>query len=195
MISKAETKNYNKLCKDFIKDDTLATPLLEAVTNAKILDGLQNMSNKNASLLLFWIELKRRNDDSKESIKELKYSFSLEHVMPQKWEEFWSDIPYVDYEGNLLEVSDDSKIKRRAFIYNIGNMTLLNSSLNTSLRNYIFEEKVNGKGLKKGMKSYGELSITKDDILNAFNSGDLVWNEQKIWTRTNKLYSEVITIW
>ncbi len=195
MVSKEETKNYNKLCKDFIKDDASVISLLNAVTNEKVLDGLQKMSNKNAALLLFWIELKRRNDDSRQSIKELKYSFSLEHVMPQKWEEFWSKTPYVDREGKVLDDCEDSKNKRRAFIYNIGNMTLLNSSLNTSLRNYIFEDKVNGKGLRKGMKSYGELSITKDDILSPFNSGDLVWNEQKIWARTNKIYNEIITIW
>ena len=195
MISKAETKNYNKLCKDFINDDNQPTSLLKDVSDIKILDGLKNISNKNAALLLFWIELKRKNDDSKQSIKELKYNFSLEHLMPQKWEEYWSNIPYVDSQGNILESSEESKVKRKSFIYHIGNMTLLNSSLNTSLRNYIFEYKVNGEGQKKGIKSYADLSITNDDILKPFNDGDTVWNERKIWNRTEKLYKEIISIW
>jgi hypothetical protein len=195
MISKAETKNYNKLCKDFISDDSQPTSLLKDVSDIQILEGLKNISNKNAALMLFWIELKRKNDDSKQSIKELKYNFSLEHLMPQKWEEYWSNIPYVDSQGNILKSSEESKVKRKPFIYHIGNMTLLNSSLNTSLRNYIFEYKVNGEGQKKGIKSYADLSITSDDILKPFNDGDTVWNEQKIWNRTEKLYKEIISIW
>lgn len=195
MVSKAETKNYNKLCKDFINDDNQPSSLLKDVSDIQILDGLKNISNKNAALLLFWIELKRKNDDSKQSIKELKYNFSLEHLMPQKWEEFWSIIPFVDSLGNILGPTEESKVKRKSFVYHIGNMTLLNSSLNTSLRNHIFEYKVNGEGQKKGIKSYADLSITSDDILKPFNDGDSVWNELKIWNRTEKLFKEVISIW
>lgn len=77
----------------------------------------------------------------------------------------------------------------------MGNMTLLTSSLNSSLRNYVFEKKVNGEGRKKGMKDYAELSITKDDIVSRFERGEVIWNEDRIVERTNSLSQEIEQIW
>jgi hypothetical protein len=74
-------------------------------------------------------------------------------------------------------------------------MTLLNSSLNTSLRNYIFERKIEGEGRKKGIQLYADLSITKIDILSNYDKGDKVWDEKKINDRTNSLAKEVLAIW
>jgi hypothetical protein len=74
-------------------------------------------------------------------------------------------------------------------------MTLLNSSLNTSLRNYVFERKIEGEGKKKGIRAYADLCITKDDILSIYDKGDKVWNEKKIIDRTNSLAMEILEIW
>jgi hypothetical protein len=74
-------------------------------------------------------------------------------------------------------------------------MTLLTSSLNSSLRNYVFEKKVNGEGGKKGMKAYASLSITRDDIVSGCERGDLVWNEDRICERTKSLSQEIEQIW
>jgi len=192
-----EIKNYNKLCKEFIRDTSKLENKLRDLVNIKnaVSNGLRGISNKEASLILFWIELYRRNKDPKRSLKELKYVYSLEHIMPQKWEEYWRDIPK-KYKADGSEMTDEeARMDRNDKINWIGNMTLLTSSLNAALRNYDFERKMKGHGRKKGIISYAELSITNDDIVIPFQNGDKVWDEFKIIARTKKLEEEVNQIW
>lgn len=195
MITRSETKSYNKMCKDFIKDNSLVEAKIAEQTSADIKSGLGSIANKNAALLLFWIELYRRHNDRMESVKELKYNYSLEHLMPQKWEEYWNNVDVVDAFGVPITDKEVAKRERLSKIFHIGNMTLLNSSLNTSLRNYEFHRKVEGDGRKKGIKHYSDLSITKFDILKPYEQGDKVWNEMKIDIRTNKLAEDIAAIW
>lgn len=194
MISNQETKSYNKLCKDFIENPDSIVDKLRETTNEQISNGLKSILNKNAALLLFWVELNRRKD-RRYDMRELKYTYSLEHIMPQKWEEHWKDIPK-KYNADGSEMTDE-ELKKDRFnkVYWIGNMTLLTSSLNSALRNYVFEKKMNGEGRKKGIKAYADLSITKDDIVTPFENGDTVWDEYKIIARTDKIEKEINQIW
>lgn len=195
MITKSETKSYNKMCKEFIKDNSAIDTKLAEQTNDEVKNGLTSIVNKNATLLLFWVELYRRANDSKQSVKELKYNYSLEHVMPQKWDEYWSNIDVVDSLSNVITDKELSKKERYSKIYSIGNMTLLNSSLNTSLRNYEFSRKIEGEGRKRGIRHYADLGITRFDILEVYDNGDKVWNEKKISDRTTNLANDILTIW
>lgn len=195
MITKSETKSYNKLCKEFIKDNSTVDAKIVEQTNNEVLKGLSSISNKNAMLLLFWVELYRRANDSKQSVKELKYNYSLEHVMPQKWEEFWNKVDVVDNASNVISDKELAKRERYSKIYSIGNMTLLHSSLNTSLRNFEFIRKIEGEGRKRGIRHYAYLGITRFDILDVYDSGDKVWNEKKISDRTTNLANDILTIW
>jgi uncharacterized protein with ParB-like and HNH nuclease domain len=195
MITKSETKSYNKMCKEFIKDNSSIDTKLAEQTNDEVKNGLTSIVNKNATLLLFWVELYRRANDSKQSVKELKYNYSLEHVMPQKWEEYWSNIDVVDNASNVITDKELAKKERYSKMYSIGNMTLLNSSLNTSLRNYEFSRKIEGEGRKRGIRHYADLGITRFDILDVYDSGDKVWNEKKISDRTTNLANDILTIW
>lgn len=195
MITKSETKSYNKMCKDFIRDNSSIDLKIVEQTDDNIKSSLTSIVNKNATLLLFWIELYRRANDRKQSVKELKYNYSLEHLMPQKWEQFWSNIDILDANGILISDRDTAKKERVAKISHIGNMTLLNSSLNTSLRNYEFDRKIKGEGRKKGIKDYADLGITKFDILTPYEGGDKIWNETKIVKRTEDLANDIIQIW
>lgn len=195
MISNQETKSYNKLCKDFINNHNLIEDKLKETTNDQISNGLRSISNKNAALLLFWVELYRRNKDRKYDLKELKYTYTLEHIMPQKWEEHWKDIPK-KYNADGSEMTgEEAKKDRASKVYWIGNMTLLTSSLNPALRNHAFEKKMNGEGQKRGIKAYADLSITKDDIVTSFERGDTIWDEHKIIERTAKIEEEIQEIW
>jgi Protein of unknown function (DUF1524) len=90
---------------------------------------------------------------------------------------------------------EEAKNDRYNKIYWIGNMTLLTSSLNSSLRNYVFKKKINGDGRKKGMKAYASLSITQDDIVSRFEKGDVAWDEYRIAERTKILSQEIEQIW
>lgn len=195
MIAQETTKNYNKNCKEFIKNPSSITEKLKETTDDKILNGLKGISNKNASLLLFWVELYRRNKDKKHDTKELKFTYSLEHIMPQKWEEHWKNIPEKHKPDGSKMTEEESKKDRYEKVYWIGNMTLLSSSLNSALRNYTFEKKMEGEGRKKGIKKYAELSITKDDIVEPYDKGDKKWDENKIEERTKKLGKEIMEIW
>jgi len=133
--------------------------------------------------------------DNKIEIKELKYTYSLEHIMPQKWEEFWEDVPVIDINGNQIVNNEQAKQYRYRLIYELGNMTLLKSALNSSLRNYEFARKVKGEGRKKGIKVYAELGITKFDIVDKFENGDTIWDERKIKERTKDLAADFFAIW
>jgi len=195
MISNQETKSYNKLCKDFINNPDLIVNKLSETTDEQILNGLRSISNKNAALLLFWVELSRRNKDRKYDTNELKYNYSLEHIMPQKWEEHWKDIPKKHNADGSEMTDEEAKKDRSNKVYWIGNMTLLTSSLNSALRNYVFEKKMNGEGRKKGMKAYAYLSITKDDIVTPFENDNIVWDENKIIARTANIEKEINQIW
>lgn len=194
MIAQKETKNYNKDCKTFINNPDIIQDKIET-TNEEISNGIRKISNKNAALLLFWIELYRRNRNDRYDIKELKYTYSLEHIMPQKWEEYWKNIPQKKNLDGSTMTEEEKKRDRANKIYWIGNMTLLTSSLNSALRNYDFEKKINGEGGKKGMRAYAELLITRDDIITPFDKGDKIWNETKIEERTKKLEGEIKQIW
>jgi hypothetical protein len=74
-------------------------------------------------------------------------------------------------------------------------MTLLNSSLNISLRNHEFSKKITGEGRKRGIKDYGELYITKFDIVDPFEKGDTIWNEKKIRERNQRIVNDILNIW
>jgi len=93
MIAKIETKSYNKLCREFIiSPNSIADRVLE-IPFEKINDGIMGIKNRQAMLLLFWIELNRRHRDKKFDSDGLKYEYSLEHIMPQKWEQKWQNMP------------------------------------------------------------------------------------------------------
>lgn len=196
MLAKVESvKNYNKLCKQFIDNLDNLDDKLKEISWDKISSGLQSISNRDASLILFWIELYRRYKVNKYYDKEeLKYDYTLEHIMPVKWEENWSFDKVPHPKRDMLS-PEEQKQDRNEKIYWLGNMTLLKSNLNKALQNQSFEKKIEGEGRKKGIRHYAELSITQDDIVEAFNKGDKIWNEKKIEERTKKLLEEIKAIW
>lgn len=152
------------------------------------------VSNKLGNVLLFWIELKRRLDPKYET-KTLQYVYQLEHIMPQKWEDNWKDVVYVDENGNILPDNEKSKADRYIKIYSLGNMTLLNGRLNASIGNKDFKTKMEGMGRKKGVIKYSSLSVTKDDLVKKIYRQNKQWNEQTIIEREKYLGDEIIALW
>ncbi|HDN83737.1 MAG TPA: HNH endonuclease, partial [Candidatus Altiarchaeales archaeon] len=189
---KVPIKNYNKLVKQFIKDPTNLKKEVEKITKEDIEISLKKVPNKLASLILFWIELYRRHKEKRSDILELKYTYSLEHIMPAKWREYWNFDKVPHPNNSLAEVEKEKD--REEKLYWLGNMTLLRSRLNASLRNYDFERKINGEGRKRGIRHYADLLITKD-IVEKFDQGDKVWNEEKIENRTKEFTDMFLKIW
>ena len=195
LITKTSIKNFNKDCITFINDksgDEIRKRIKE-FNNYQLEAGItEKVSNKLGAEILFWIELKRRLN--KYDTKTLQFNYQLEHIMPQKWEDNWKSVPYVDESGNELPDNENSKKLREKKIYSLGNMTLLNGSLNAEISNKNFKEKV-GDGVKKGIKKYSSLSITKDDIITSIYEQGKTWNEQTITERERNLGKEVVELW
>ena len=124
-----------------------------------------------------------------------KYEYTLEHVMPQKWQEYWSvdDLPVLDENGNEIKDNSEAEKVRQSVIYELGNMTLLKTNLNSSLRNYCFIKKINGDGRKKGIKAYSSLNLAKEvvDVYKNNRTG----NESVIRERTGYLIEVFKNIW
>ena len=191
-ICSGTTKNYNKECVQLVTGRTDAKELLEInadINEARFTNGLRNMtSNKLPTLLLFWVELYLRQSDYY-SVTDLKYDFTLEHIMPQKWKENWINVPAYDENGKIIETIEEKEIVRRKSIYQIGNMTLLKSKLNSSVSNSSFSEKKSGKNGKLGIDHYSGLLITKE-VTN-----EEEWNDLKIYKRTQLMEDRIREIW
>lgn len=196
-ITNQETKSYNKICKEFIKNNSVLDKKLLEISDDEFINGLKNISNKAATLALFWIELKRRYDNKRHDIEKLHYVYTLEHIMPQKWEEYWSKVKITDENHVVIKDVIKARKTRNELIYSLGNMTLITGSMNSSLRNYEFKKKILGDGKKLGLAHYSDLSITKKDIVEQYNTSKegKVWNEKRIRERTENLAKEALSIW
>ncbi|MEG1884339.1 MAG: HNH endonuclease family protein, partial [Clostridia bacterium] len=151
---------------------------------------------KTAKVLLFCIELFRRRGKMYD-VDYLEYKFTLEHIMPQKWQPKWSDVLAFDEDGISYEpTTDEGQNVRKSYLQAIGNLTLLRGGLNASVSNNIFRIKVNGSddGNKRGYKEFASLSLTKE-IVDRYDAGDIVWDEKHIQLRSKQLCDEIVAIW
>lgn len=185
------TKDYNKIFANAIKKLDRNNPLesLKEILKEKdipqkyeiedcLISKEEFLENKKATLILFWIELYRRfsNKEKQDSI-ELPYQWSLEHLMPQSWEKNWKAFVKDEFHAEDL-------------IYQIGNMTLLKGSLNSTIKNATWEIKLNGDSTRKNcIKNCADLRITRE----LFDTE--IWNECAIRERSEKLMQDFFNIW
>ncbi|MEM4959084.1 MAG: DUF262 domain-containing HNH endonuclease family protein [Nanopusillaceae archaeon] len=192
------SNNYSSLCKEFIEDTSKIDKRLAELTLEEVSKNLRGESGKQlnlnvAKLLLFWIELYRRRKNNLQ--QKLKYEYTLEHIMPINWRQYWDFKKVPHPRGDIMSLEEQEK-DRNQKIHWLGNMTLLKSDLNMSIKNFDFSRKMEGERDKPGIKDLGAtLSITKDDIVIPYVMGDKVWNEAKIEARTEKLEKELKEIW
>ncbi|VEJ52366.1 Protein of uncharacterised function (DUF1524) [Campylobacter insulaenigrae] len=188
-----ETKDYNKFFSKIIKkfkkiniDDMLNIIKVEIYdrygkyfNEDEIKNWLSYIDNKDATLILFWIELYRQeqNKDYKDNTLGLNYVYTLEHLLPQSWQEHWSDI-----------IKDDDEAEE--FIYQIGNMTLLKGKLNSSLKNMCWNVKLNGDG-----KAKNYICKNADLLINKELREKKLWNKDEIKDRTEKFINDFFKIW
>jgi len=157
--------------------------------------GCSKIKNtETAKIILFCIELYRRQDP-KYDYDSLYYNYSLEHIMPRKWEKYWSDIPVYNEDGSIFVGAEtDKKIVRDKAIQSLGNYALLKEKLNTSVSNSAFDIKINGNEKHKGYRKYTSL-LTTGELVDAFDEGKCEWNENTIHNRAAALIKEAICIW
>ncbi len=131
------------------------------------------ISNANARELLYCISLYQIYDPKSDIKKLSSSSYSVEHMMPQKWETNWSK----------NGMSEQAKILRNKKLKTLGNLTLITKSLNSSLKNSAWYIK------KDALKKYSLLKITTDYIDNTD------WDETNIDERANDLSTIALKIW
>lgn len=195
--------DYSRKCNQILHEydnsgnpivDVLVTELVgnqSGLADTDIRDCLIKPNTETAKIVLFCIELFLRDDPSAD-VNSLTYTYTLEHILPQKWESHWSDVPVTDAEGKVIEgTEEERKAYRDKALRNLGNMLLLKKRLNTAIGNSSF---INKNENSNGYKKWSELKTTAEALI-PYKGGDLVWDEKHIFDREKKLADQILTIW
>jgi len=190
-VCRLTTKNYNNLFISIIKnlkysDDPNVMLCLMKVLNdyteetnrfpsdEEVNTAFANsiLSNQHAKQILFSIALYQIKTVMNDVTVLSSNSFSVEHIMPKKWEENWNSIH-----------SQEEKNKRDFKLLTLGNLTIITKNLNSKLRN--------GSWLIKrdALKQYSTLPLTTN--YTQMSS----WNEGSIDQRANDLSGIALKIW
>lgn len=198
-LSGRGVNDYAEKCNKMLHGEDIRNVLIPEMTSEEsdindtmIKSWIKNIkNNETAKILLYCIELYRRND-SRHDIKDLCYNYTLEHVMPVKWDKYWSGVPVLDEQGNAMDEDNPDRIgERTKAISNLGNMILLTSKLNSALNNREFSVKVNGDGKHSGYSAYGSLLLTKE-VVDIYPNQ---WDEATIKNRCENLFKDIMNIW
>jgi hypothetical protein len=193
IIAKSINKNYNQLFsdrlilndiktkKDFISYiNTQADKSNYMPNDNDLLTAFHNniLVNRTAAGILYLIETKIRKN-TLHSSKVLGISkYSLEHLMPKKWENYWG------------KLSDQRDIERRSKkILTLGNLAIITQNLNAKIKNSDWNTKKNGTN-NNGLLDY---TCDLETISPYLKLPD--WNEAEIENRANDLYKYAMNIW
>lgn len=194
MVCHSNTKNYNSLFSEsLINNEILSLNDLKEYIENRSADNnylpkddelergfkYSRLVNKQATGILYFIESKLRNRSLHSTAMLGLKSYSLEHVMPKKWENNW---PAVD--------TQQEKDERNAALMTIGNLTIIPSSLNSSIRDSNWEIKKNGTINRPGLIQYASGLETFSQYLS-----ENIWDENKIRHRANFLFEKAKAIW
>lgn len=194
IIVKAINKNYNQLFTDrFIGRGLLTASDLKEYINSlegqinylpsklEVQDGfvLSKLINRQTRGILYMLESKIRDRTSQSTALLGLNSYSLEHIMPKKWENKWQKVS-----------SEEARINRNRKLLTLGNLAIITSSLNTSIRDASWKTKLNGKGDRGGLKRFASGIETMGDFLERD-----VWNEEIIEERARFLSHKANQVW
>ena len=103
-------------------------------------------------------------------------NLTIEHIMPRAWRENW-EIP-TDVEDTAQAISDRDRL-----IHTMGNLTLVNQGLNSTLSNAAWDDK------KQTLHEHITLFLNKDIVL------ETEWDEERIEARARQLAQVAIKVW
>ena len=194
MICHQTTKNYNQLfserliANNIITRDALRTHIENQSDKVNFMPNDSDLElgfhksilvNKQAAGILYLIESIIR-DRTRHATSLLGLDrYSLEHVMPKKWENHWTPV-----------ANEEEKAKRNRLLLTLGNLTIITTTLNTSIRDADWDTKKNGKGEKHGLKHYASGIDTFSQYMDKPE-----WTEEVIKERANFLLSKAKEIW
>jgi len=131
------------------------------------------LSNQNAREILYLIALYQKKSPLVDVAKLSLSSYSVEHMMPVKWQQNWP----------ILDPDDQPPASRDKAIRILGNLTLVTKRLNSKLSNDAWDKK------RKTLRKYSSLNITTDYL-----DGD-GWDETSIYSRAGDLAELAIEMW
>lgn len=194
MVVKATTKNYNQLFTDRLISNKILSKeqfvqYLESrndkvnylPNDTELKQGFENsiLINKQTAGIIYFIESKIRNRN-KQATGLLGISkYSLEHLMPKKWENKWNSVS-----------TKEDKENRNFKLKTLGNLAIITQSLNASIRDSNWPTKKSGSGSKEGLKHYSGGIETLSPYLELSE-----WNETEIDKRADFLLKKACKIW
>jgi hypothetical protein len=192
LVCQETAKNYNNVFSSFIRGglssyEALQDRIVRATdpgirfpSDRAFVDGFlgSHLSNVQAKVVLYLLESSVR-DRSKHatSLAGLNH-YSLEHIMPKKWTNHWG----------RLEAAESQE--RDGALRKLGNLSLLSTSLNISIRDADWATKKAGSKGKHGLLRYasGLDTLAPDLALDE-------WNEGTIRARGARLAQQALLVW
>ena len=117
---------------------------------------------------------------------EIKSELTVEHIMPQRWQDNWPILGFEYLDEDDLNRDLDyltKQTEREVAVHKIGNLTLLTGSLNTSVSNGPYSVKM------PAVRSHSSLALNRE--LNNFDE----WDETSISERGRSLFNCACRIW
>ena len=143
------------------------------------LDLFQRLTRPRLRILLEGIEEGLRTNKTEE--RSVIPGLTIEHIMPQGWDENW-ELPEVDDQTQARFDRDD-------LIHTIGNLTLVNRRLNPTLSNRAWEDKDGKEGKRNILRDHSTLFLNKEIVKEP------QWNEERIKARAAALCEVAIKVW
>lgn len=196
----SNTRAYNQTFRDVLTEvagDASSAPTVSAVLGA--LDGsaswptdddvlaafeerkfYDNVAGYVIKLLLGGIEEQMRADSKHTEKVSINYDdLTIEHILPRDWQKHWP----LEGEGADLVVAEQ---RRTRYCHRIGNLTLLNGSLNSKQSNHPWPKK------RPELAAFSLLRLNADLVNNPLWDE---WDEDAIKARASHLADVAIKVW
>jgi hypothetical protein len=210
-ICRLTPKNYNKVVTTWIRSARAADDVLAAFKNSlesgegeisrfprdsEVLDAFSSapayeaINSKKLRYILAKLEYAMRT--KKDEIILMNADLTIEHIMPQSWHQNWplpngessptSKLFEVIYRQDVSEETKTLARERASKMHVFGNLTLLNTNANVTLRN-------SGWGAKQSL--FGDSLLA----LNRKVGTSSAWNEVEIEKRSKELGKFALEVW
>lgn len=153
---------------------------LSLPNDERVRESLKNIDhpNKRALAILYLMETRLRIGKPHATKLYAFDGYSLEHLMPKKWEKNWPMSSGYDEDA------------RKFLINTLGNMAMLPSKLNSSISNATWDVKKNGKKNQQGLIAYASDLETLKEVINKKE-----WSEDYILDRADWMANVAINVW
>jgi hypothetical protein len=192
IVCRETSAQYNKMFASFIRTnldsyDALTNrisgtkdPTVRMPTDEMFRHGIlhANLTNGQARLVLYLLERSIRDDERHSTALSGLSHYSLEHLMPKKWRNHWGTLP------------EEQARQRDDALRKLGNLSLLSSTLNTSIRDAAWADKKAGRGKGHGLDRFASgLETLAADLAVE------VWDEAAIRSRGERLATQATKVW